>query len=147
MAPVVRLLRPADVPACLALSGEAGWNQTPEDWLELLKEAPDGCFGIDSDGQLAATTTAVCYGSTLAWIGMVLTMSRCRRRGFASALMEHTLQFLERKHVAWIKLDATDLGRPVYQRFGFEDECAVERWQRPGRPAVAFAPQSRVLAR
>jgi len=129
----------------MALKQEAGWNQTEQDWLKLFEFAPDSCFGIEIGGTLAATTTAVCYGTDLAWIGMVLTAVRFRRQGLASALMGHMLDYLARHPVDWIKLDATEIGRPVYQRFGFEDECAVERWLKPGTPATFFAAQSRDL--
>lgn len=129
----------------MALKEEAGWNQTQRDWLKLLELAPDGCFGIDIGGELAATTTAVRYGSELAWVGMVLTARRFRRQGLANALMRHTLDYLARNPVDWIKLDATEMGRPVYHSFGFEDECAIERWLRPGAPATWFDEQSREL--
>jgi GNAT superfamily N-acetyltransferase len=129
----------------MALKEEAGWNQTEQDWLKLFESAPDSCFGIDIDGTLAATTTLVCYGSDLAWVGMVLTAARFRRQGLASALMQHALDFLARKPVDWIKLDATEMGQAVYRHFGFEIECAIERWLKPGTPATFFAEQSREL--
>jgi predicted GNAT family acetyltransferase len=95
--------------------------------------APEGCFGIECDGVLAATTTAVCFGDELAWIGMVLTDPACRGRGFARRLMEHALDYLRKRRARWIKLDATDMGRPLYERLGFRDECPIERWERaPG---------------
>lgn len=113
----------------MRLKEAAGWNQTREDWELLLRLAPEGCFGLECDGTLAATTTAVCYGRELAWIGMVLTAPEFRGRGFARRLMEHAIEYLEGRGVAWIKLDATGMGYPLYRRLGFEDECAVERWR------------------
>jgi GNAT superfamily N-acetyltransferase len=138
----VRLLERADLAACMALKDEAGWNQTEQDWLELFERAPQGCFGIDAGGALAGTATVVCYGTDLAWIGMVLTASRFRRRGIATALVEHALAYAQARCIAWTKLDATPLGRPLYSRLGFEDECAVERWLRPGAPARTFQSES-----
>jgi GNAT superfamily N-acetyltransferase len=114
----------------MGLKEAAGWNQTEEDWRTLLSLAPDSCFGFECDGQLAATTTAVLYGKDLAWIGMVLTAPEFRRRGFAHTLMEHTLRYLRERGVAWAKLDATEMGAPVYSDFGFRVEGPVERWQR-----------------
>jgi GNAT superfamily N-acetyltransferase len=141
----VRLLHPADLPACMALKEEAGWNQTEEDWLKLFEFAPDGCFGIEIDGVVRATTTAVCYGVELAWIGMVLTDERFRRHGLAASLMQHVIAYLTQRPVDWIKLDATGMGQPLYRGLGFEDECAVERWLRPGTPARSFVEESREL--
>ena len=127
---IVRLLRPADIPAAMRLKEAAGWNQTERDWANVLELEPEGCFGIECDGALVATTTAVCYGRALAWIGMVLTAPEYRGRGFARALMEHALEFLEARQVEWVKLDATDMGQPLYRKLGFEDECAIERLHR-----------------
>ena len=42
--------------------------------------------------------------------------------------MEHAIEYCQRKQVAWIKLDATDMGAPLYRKLGFTDECAIERW-------------------
>ena len=130
---MVRLLRTEDLVGAMRLKSAAGWNQTEADWLRLFEFAPEGCFGIDVGGQLAATTTAIAYGGQLAWIGMVLTAPQLRRQGLAKLLMEHALAYLRERGVRCIKLDATAMGRPLYERLGFSDECPVERWVRePG---------------
>jgi hypothetical protein len=43
-------------------------------------------------------------------------------------LTERAIAFAESR-VEWIKLDATDMGRPLYLALGFEDEAPVERWR------------------
>ena len=40
----LRLMTGDDVPAGLALSRQAGWNQTEADWRRALALQPDGCF-------------------------------------------------------------------------------------------------------
>ncbi len=139
---MVRPLKASDIEAAANLCQTAGWNQTRQDWSNLLRLAPQGCFCIEVDSELAATTTAVCYGSELAWIGMVLTHPRYRGRGFARALMEHALEYLEQRDVGWIKLDATDMGRPLYRKLGFEDEGIIERWLRSSGEVPNSVPRS-----
>ena len=137
---MIRTLTIRDLPAAMRLKEAAGWNQTRQDWELVMRMAPDGCFGLECEGELAATTTAVRYGTELAWIGMVLTHPRFRGRGFARRLMEHAIAYLELEGVAWMKLDATDMGYPLYRKLGFEDECVVERWMRgPGAEACGTA--------
>jgi len=126
-----RLLVRADVPDLLELSRPAGWNQTAEDWLRLLELSPLGSFGIVAGGRVVASTTAICYEKDLAWIGMVLTDPAHRGNGYASRLMQHALHWLNQSGIAWIKLDATDMGQPIYSKLGFENECELERWKRP----------------
>lgn len=130
----VRLLSTADIPAGMRLKEAAGWNQMEADWRRVLALEPEGCFAIECDGEVRATTTAVCFGQELAWVGMVLTDAQYRGRGFARRLMEHALAYLRGKRVAWIKLDATDMGRPLYERLGFRDEGTIERWIRQAGP-------------
>jgi GNAT superfamily N-acetyltransferase len=134
----VRLLKSSDIPQAMLLKQAEGWNQTEQDWLRLLELEPEGCFGIEREGKLVATTTATCYGCELAWIGMVITAREFRGQGLASLLMRKTLEFLDGRATQWVKLDATSLGSGLYRKFGFEDECAVERWLRA--PAQASAP-------
>jgi GNAT superfamily N-acetyltransferase len=131
---MIRRLTFADISAAFELSYAAGWNQTVEDWRRLLALEPDGCFGSDGDGRLVATATLLCYGQDLAWLGMVLTHPDYRRRGFARRLVEAALAFAEHRGIRSMKLDATDQGRPLYLRFGFEDEQPVERWHRKPGP-------------
>ncbi len=132
----IRLLRKSDVPAALRLCRAAGWNQTAADWERVMALEPEGCFAIEDAGEVIATATAVCYGTTLAWIGMVLTLPEYRGKGLARRLMEHALDFLRARRVGWIRLDATDMGHQLYVSLGFADEQPIERWRAEPRDSV-----------
>ncbi len=129
---LLRRLAASDLPAALELSEQAGWNQTADDWRMLIDLAPDGCLAIEVDGELAATTTLLCYGRRLAWIGMVLTKKSYRGRGFARRLLTQALSLADQTAMETVKLDATDQGRPLYEKMGFRSEQAIERWTRAG---------------
>ena len=135
----IRLLTRADLPALTELSLQARWNQTEQDWLRLMDLAAESCFGIESGGRIVASTTVLCYGRELAWIGMVLTHSEHRGNSYASRLMRHALEWAEGERIACVKLDATEMGRPIYEKLGFEFERPVERWLRKSRPVTATA--------
>jgi GNAT superfamily N-acetyltransferase len=71
---------------------------------------------------------------------MVLTLPEFRGRGLARQMMEHALDFCTRRGVHWVKLDATDMGVPLYERLGFRAECMVERRLRaPANAPAHFA--------
>ena len=132
----LRRLHVEDIPAASRLSAQAGWNQTEEDWRTLLELSPEGCVAIEVDGDLAATTTLLCYGHRLGWIGMVLTRPDYQRRGFARRLLSHALDQSDKMGIATVKLDATEQGQPLYAGLGFRREQEIERWSRPGEKAV-----------
>ena len=61
---MIREMTTADVPAAMRLKDAAGWNQTAEDWRNLLAIEPRGCWveEIDEAGAktVAGSTTLVC---------------------------------------------------------------------------------------
>lgn len=124
----MRYLTAGDVPQALDLSAGAGWNQAAQDWLDLIELDPESCFALECEGQLAATTTLLCYEQGLAWLGMVLTKPEFQRRGFARTLVQHALEEADSRGIKTVKLDATPQGRPLYESFGFVAEQNIERW-------------------
>ena len=129
----------------MELSQAAGWNQTKDDWEMMLRLEPQGCFAIKADNRVAATTTLLCYGRRLAWIGMVLTRPEYRRMGFAQRLMEHTLKRASELKIESVMLDATPLGQPLYEKLGFRTEQIVERWFREGQTSPTLDQGQRPL--
>lgn len=131
--PLLRTLTADDLPAAQRWVHQAGWNQTPQDWLRLLDYQPEGCFVATLDGRPVGSVTTTCYGTGLAWIGMMLVDRNDRGRGIATALMRHSIAYLQQCGVRSIYLDATDQGRPVYERLGFQPRWSFHRWEGSGR--------------
>ncbi len=140
----VRLLQPSDVPAAFELSTATGWNQTQADWQRVIDLEPEGCFGIEQEGRLVATTTLLCYDTDLAWIGMVLTHRDYQRRGFARKLVAAAVDEARGRGVRCIKLDATAQGHDLYESLGFIDEQPIERWSAGGWPELPEVPDPRL---
>ena len=65
---------------------------------------------------------------------MVLVHPEFRGRGIAAQLMGACICYLKQKQVRSIKLDATDMGRPVYLKLGFHDEEPVVRYMNENPP-------------
>lgn len=131
---MTRLLTTDDIPALCQLSGAAAWNQTPADWERMIRLEPNGCFCIEQDDRVVATTTLLTYGRDLGWVGMVLTHAEYQRRGYARLLVTAALELAIVRGIRCVKLDATEQGRPLYHSLGFEDEQPIQRWT--GRPQV-----------
>jgi predicted GNAT family acetyltransferase len=93
----------------------------------LLKCQPDGCFVAEWHGTPAGTTLAIVFGP-VAWIAMVLVEETLRGRGIARAMMNHALNFLDRRGVTSVRLDATPLGQPLYDRLGFVEQFRLNRY-------------------
>jgi hypothetical protein len=117
----------ADAEACLALSGEAGWNQTEEDWRLFIENGRT--FGVrDGQAKLVATAAALPYEENFGFISMVLVTSTRRREGFATRLVDLSIDHLRGQRLVPV-LDATPAGETVYAKQGFRSLFSIERWQ------------------
>ena len=117
-----------DIAAGMRLKDEAGWNQTVGDWERLLSLSPDGCFAAECEGRVVGTSATIIYEGRFAWIGMVIVDPRHRGKGIGTTLLERAIRHLDSRGIPAVKLDATPLGKPLYERFGFVSEYDVERW-------------------
>jgi len=55
-------------------------------------------------------------------------MKRCAGKGIGKALMTHAIEYLDRRGARSIRLDATALGRPLYEKLGFAWEFTLARF-------------------
>ena len=124
----VRVMSQADIPSAMRMTIEAGWNQTEADWQRLLAASPDGCFVAVLGGSVVGTVTTITYEKTLSWIGMVLVEQRYRRQGIGTTLLVKAIEYLERRGIPCMKLDATPAGKPLYETLGFREDYEIERW-------------------
>src|SRR5436305_2372791 len=109
----------ADAPAGLALSDEAGWNQTLDDWRCFLGQGT--VFGMRDAEDRVIATAALLPAPPVTWISMVLVSAKWRRRGLANALMTHCIETARARHLEpW--LDATPAGAAVYRPIGFAEK-------------------------
>ena len=135
-----------DIPLGLELCRFAGWNQLAEDWRRLLALGLERVFVAECEGRPCATASIVCYGAELGWIGMILVHPEYRRRGIAGALMQHCLDRLDAAQVPCAKLDATEAGRQVYLKIGFEDERPICRYTGPAQAKALACALPRIEA-
>ncbi|WP_163850840.1 GNAT family N-acetyltransferase [Pseudooceanicola aestuarii] len=119
------LLGTADVPACMALSEEACWNQRAADWRMMLTLGT-GLALRDGGGIPRATALALPLGEAMGWISMVLVTQALRGHGHAKRLMLAAIATLEDTGRIPV-LDATPAGEPLYRRLGFREIGALSR--------------------
>ena len=135
----IATLRLSDIEAAFHLALLEGWNQTRSDWLRLLKHEPNGCFGAYFESRLVGTVTTAIYGEELAWLGMMLVQRDYRGSGIGRRLMLAALEYTKAEGVSTIKLDATPVGRTLYEAMGFIPETRIERWEGSGAASQVVA--------
>ena len=127
-----------DIPDAMRLKEIAGWNQTVADWQRFLSATPDGCFVAEHQGRVIGTVTTIVYEDRFAWIGQLLVDPEQRGRGTGTALLKRAIAYLDSQNIACMKLDATPMGKPLYQKLGFVPEYESQRWmlKRPANEKI-----------
>jgi Acetyltransferase (GNAT) domain len=112
---------------CVALSAEAGWNQTIADWALFLQHGM--VLGLPaSRGVTVATGAVLPYPDDFAWISMVLVTASRRRERIGTSILEACCAEVAQRGLLAM-LDATPAGEPVYRPLGFEGIFTLARWQ------------------
>jgi GNAT superfamily N-acetyltransferase len=131
------MLTEDDIAGCMALSAEAGWNQTSDDWALFMRHGV--VFGLpDGDGRPVATGAILPFSESFAWVSMVLVTAARRRQRIGTGILETCCAALKRRDLVAV-LDATPAGERVYRPLGFVPMFALTRWQGQGGGA-AVAP-------
>lgn len=128
----IRLMTCDDIEFGMRLKTAAGWNQTEADWRRLIDFSPNGVFVAEVDGTPVGTLCNT-VSDGIGWIGMVLVDEAHRRQGVATRLVEHSLETLQRTGTETARLDATPLGKGLYERLGFSVDYELLRYE--GIPA------------
>jgi GNAT superfamily N-acetyltransferase len=109
-------------------------------WLKGNGERPEGYrnYVAELDGRPAATVATVVHADDCE-IWSVATEPAARGRGLSTALMLRAMWDAARAGCATTTLQATKLGRPVYERVGFRDYGALGMWELRPAALAGFA--------
>ena len=112
---------------CVALSAEAGWNQTIEDWVLFLRHGT--VLGLPTaHGVTVASSAVLPYPDDFAWISMVLVTASRRRERIGTSILEACCAEVAQRGMLSM-LDATPAGERIYRPLGFEAIFNLSRWQ------------------
>jgi GNAT superfamily N-acetyltransferase len=115
----------------LALAAAENWICGRWEFDFLLGNFPQGCLAMRLDNAPVAFITAIKYG-TSGWIGNLVVRKDLRGKGIGSALMGKALEALLEAGARTVWLTASEAGRFIYERLGFDVIDAVKRWYGSG---------------
>jgi GNAT superfamily N-acetyltransferase len=114
----IREMTPPDVDAAVALALAQGWRDRRLFYNMVLRLPSCQPLVGTLDGRVVATGLGV-VSRPVGWIGAIVVAVDQRRRGFGRAMTEQICERLRVAGCATLSLEATDAGRPLYERLGF----------------------------
>lgn len=128
---LIRNMRSDDLAFASNLIEAESWDISRIEVERLLSYEPEGCFIAEYEGEPVGMVTSTTYGA-LGWIGCLIVGQGSRQRGIGYKLMRQVIDYLGRKGVETIKLEAEQRAVPLYKRLGFADECRSLRFEGTG---------------
>lgn len=116
-----------DLEALATLRTQQGWQRSDR-LLHAVVAWEGGRIFLVREGELnpdaqhpraPVASTSVVAAGTVGVIGTVITREDYRRRGLGRRVMEAALDWMRKRGVRSVLLDATEEGRPLYFRLGF----------------------------
>ena len=141
--PTLRSARPDDLAWLGPLYEQSGFGARLAGVVGFARARLDGEVVVaEAGGELVGVAAGAVFTGT-GWVGGVAVVPGHRRAGLGGALTEAIVEFLEGRGVTTVMLNATALGRPVYERLGFVPEAAYLTLTGPTRPPSPGDPSLR----
>ena len=141
----IRPMTADDIDPANALARAQGWRDRARLYAFVLRVPTCRPLVGTIDGRIVATGLATANGP-VGWLGAIIVDSNYRRRGFGRTMTEELIGRLRADGCQTISLEATEAGRPLYDRLGFRVHCHYIEMD-PAGEAVEPAPPPRTRLR
>ncbi|MEO7664295.1 MAG: GNAT family N-acetyltransferase [Candidatus Limnocylindrales bacterium] len=127
----IRPMRPDDVAAATAAVLRADWGDR-RTWFEFATTQPE-CRPIvaETGGAIVGTGVGTANGA-VGWVGTIWVDPSARGAGLGRRLTDRVIEDLEAAGCRTLLLVATDEGRPLYERSGFQLQATYRILETPG---------------
>jgi len=132
--PTIRAMTPADADPTADAILRSGWGDRRVKMAFVARHDPCRPFVAETDGAIVGTGVTTINGP-VAWIGTIWVDPAWRGRGLGKALTQATIDAGESAGCRALVLVATDAGRPLYERVGFEVQAHYRILEAPGLAA------------
>jgi ribosomal protein S18 acetylase RimI-like enzyme len=114
----IRPMTADDLDAAIGLARAQGWRDRTR-FYEFVMRVPTCQPVVGTVGDRLVATGLATANGRVGWLSAIAVEAEFRRRGFGRAVTEELMRRLEAAGCETLSLEATDAGRPMYERMGF----------------------------
>jgi GNAT superfamily N-acetyltransferase len=114
-----------DLKIAVKFAANEGWNPGLNDQHTFWQADPGGFFKGVIDNEIISTISGVTYGDAFAFIGLYITKSAYRGKGYGTRIMRKCLDYIDNRNCG---LDGVIAMVHKYEEFGFTSACRNTRF-------------------
>ena len=115
----MRKMSAEDFGFAVRLTDTKNWGFVEEDFRFMAELEPDGCFTLLDDSERIGIVTSISFGR-MGWLGTLIVEEKHRRKGAASQLVNHVINYLTSKGAETVGLYSYLDAVRFYRKFGFK---------------------------
>ncbi len=135
----IRDMVPADAGIAIALAKAQGWRDRRRFYDFVFRVSTCQPVVAVVEGRVVGTGLATAQGS-VGWLGAIAVEAGFRRRGIGRAITDELCRRLRAAGCTTLSLEATNDGRPMYERMGFRLATTYHQLQAGQLPEAPIAP-------
>lgn len=117
----IAVMEYSDVEYAKSLTDIEQWGHREDDFRRLLQLDPEGSFVAWQGDHRVGIATTVSYNG-YAFLGNIIVDKKRRGKNIGPALMQHALDYLDKKGIKTIELDGVLSAVAMYRHMGFRDK-------------------------
>ena len=114
----IRDLTRTDIDVAVALASAQGWRDRRR-FYELVLRTSTSRPRVGTVGDCIVATGIATANGAVGWLGGIVVDARFRQRGYGRAITDDLIRLLRAAGCSTFSLEATNAGRPMYERMGF----------------------------
>jgi GNAT superfamily N-acetyltransferase len=114
-----KVMKKEDFQFAAELANTMDWQMKPEDFQFMTQLEPEGSFVVLDNSKPVGIATSISYGKA-GWFGNLIVKEEYRHKGVGTLLVNHAVNYLQRKGVETIGLYAYPHLKQFYSNLGFK---------------------------
>ncbi len=115
----IKVMQQKDFRFATELANTMDWQMAPEDFQFMKQLEPKGSFLVLDNSKPVGIATSISYGK-VGWFGNLIVEEEYRHKGVGTLLVNHAVNYLQRKGVETIGLYAYPHLKQFYSNLGFK---------------------------
>ncbi|CAM3654077.1 Acetyltransferase (GNAT) family protein [Vibrio aerogenes CECT 7868] len=121
---IIRPMDEKDMADAHVMTQALHWPHTLQDWQQIVSVGH--ALVMEAEGRLIGTACLVPQGK-YASVGLIVISDDFQGRGLGRQIMNDIMSCAEPG--SYLYLTATEMGKPLYQKIGFEEYAVIEQYQ------------------